>query len=332
MTEDHKTYLDHFVRKLHGFENLERKTILFPIMKKVREESYRSDKVVSSMGEDAAGIVFDEKEENLVLLTTDAITEEFSKKSPWAAGFSSILVGIDDIYACGGIPTAASVIISSNDAKIRDELMQGILEATHRFEVPLVRGHTSDNTSNVGVSATVIGKIKKDHYISAGGAQIGDDIVIIADFEGKVGESSKYYWNTVTYKSKDVVLKKRHIMPFLAREKVLTASKDVSNGGIIGTLLLLLQFSKKGAKIELEKIQSPKGVITTDFTLVDFVRMYLTSAFLVTLPSSKLQQVKELGLKFGLKVFKIGEIVETPKIFFEYKSSVQEFMDLSQFL
>ena len=125
MMVDPGSYLDQFIKELRTFENLERKKMLFPIMKHVRENGYTSKDVIGSMGEDSAGIIVDESGKNLVLLTTDAITEEFSRKNPWAAGFSAIMVGADDIYACGGTPIAASVIISSNQAKVRDDLMGG---------------------------------------------------------------------------------------------------------------------------------------------------------------------------------------------------------------
>ena len=47
-----------------------------------------------------------------ILVTTDRIRTSFIEKFPFGAGFSSILVSVDDIYACGGIPIAASLIIS----------------------------------------------------------------------------------------------------------------------------------------------------------------------------------------------------------------------------
>ena len=329
MTEKNRSFLIRFIEDLRSFENVERKKILFPLMNKIRKNSFRSDAIYSDMGEDAAGIISGERGDELILLTTDAITEEFSKTSPWAAGFSAIMVCADDISACGGTPLAASAIISSDQPQIREQLLNGILEATHRFEIPLIRGHTSDKTSNVGVSATVVGKIKKDHYISAGGAKVGDDIVIIADFDGRVGKSSKYYWDTVTYKTKEELMKKRQLMPEIAQKQVVSSSKDVSNGGIFGTLILLLQYSKKGAVIDLELIKAPKGIITPEFGLSEFVKMYLTSAFLLTLPESNYEEIRKIGEKYGFLVFKIGKISENTQIQFKYKEYTEEFLDLS---
>jgi hypothetical protein len=288
--------------------------------------------IYSDMGEDAASIFQDDSKDELILLTTDAITEELSQKNPWAAGFSAIMVCVGDIYACGGIPTAASAIISSDQAQIRDELLNGLLEATNRFEIPLIRGHTSDKTSNVGVSATVVGTVKKENYISAGGARTGDDIIIIADFDGRVGKSNKFYWDTITYKSKEEIMEKKQVMKIIAENRLVHSSKDISNGGIFGTLLLLLQYSKKGAIVDLELIQAPKDVITSDFPLEDYVKMYLTFAFLVTSSESNFKKISEIGSKFGLSVFKIGKITKNTQIRMKFKEYIEEFMDLSPFL
>ncbi|MBN2156504.1 MAG: hypothetical protein JW776_10720 [Candidatus Lokiarchaeota archaeon] len=331
MSED-RSFLASFIENLQNFENLTRKTLLFPIMDKVRRESYHSNHVFSSIGEDAAGIIFNENSQDLLLITTDSITEEFSKKSPWAAGFSAIMAGADDIYSCGGTPIAASSIISSDQPEIRTQLLNGLLEATHRFEIPLVRGHTSDKTSNVGVSATVIGKIKKEDYVSAGGARNGDLIVVIADFDGHVGKSSKYYWDTVTFKEKDEILRKRKIMSKLAHRKLVSSSKDISNGGIIGTLILLLQYSKKGAVLDLGWLKTPPHLITKEFQLVEFVKMYLTSAFLVTVRSSDYKSVQKLGKEHGLMVFKIGKITENLRIMMKFGNLSQEFIDLTPYV
>ncbi len=332
MTENNRSYLIHFIEDLRNFQNINRKKILFPIMEKIREKSYNSERIFSSMGEDAAAIIHDEHSNEFILLTTDAITEEFSKKSPWAAGFSAVMVCADDIYACGGFPTAVSVIISSDQQYIRDQILDGVLEATHRFEIPLIRGHTSDSTSNVGVSATMVGKIHKDYYVSASGAKDEDLIVIIADYNGRVGKSSKYYWDTVTYKSKEEILKKKQIMQQLAQQKLIHSSKDISNGGIFGTLLLLLQYSKKGAIIDLELIQYPKGLITQDFSLIDFVKMYLTSAFLLTIPQSNFHKIKQIGSEIGLTVFSIGNITNDIRILLKYRNVIEEYMDLTPFI
>jgi len=70
-------------------------------------------RIFSDIGQDSAAIKNDS--DMLTLITTDRIKTSYIENFPLGAGFSSILVGVDDIYACGGKPLAASIIISFKD-------------------------------------------------------------------------------------------------------------------------------------------------------------------------------------------------------------------------
>lgn len=324
--------LSEFKKNIDHFSNIERKKILFPIMQQVRETGFNSPNIYKSMGEDAAAIFFNNpNDENLVLITTDAINEEFSNNSPWSAGFCSILVGIEDIFASGGNPLAASVIISSSNGKTRDELMQGVIDASNKFRIPIVRGHTSDNTKNTSVSATLIGKTLKKDYISAGGAKKGDNLVVVIDGDGQIAKTNKYYWDTVTHKTPDEILKKFSFMNLMAQNHLVHASKDISNGGIFGTLLLMIEYSKKGANINLKDIQIPPKLEKIGYTLLDYCKMYLTTAFLLAIPPENAEKVANLANKSGLISSVIGEITEGSSIILKYAQESEKLWDWTNF-
>ncbi len=321
--------LQYFINGIKEFDNIKRKNILFPIIDKVRNKSFYSPNVYKSMGEDSAALFLNGPEDKeLVLLTTDAISEEFSNKNPYMAGFSAILVGVDDIYACGGEVIAASCIISSQDNEIRIQLLNGLIEGSNKFKVPLVRGHTSDDTKNPGVSATVIGKIKKNNYISAGGAKPKDSIIIIADFDGKVGKANKYYWDTITFKNSDSILRKREIMNKISDMQLANASKDISNGGIFGTLILMLQYSRVGANINIEKIKIPKILQELNYSHLNFSKMYLTTAFILSIPPQNVKKVLDLCKDYDMTGFEIGKIINENNITLEYKGEKDELMKI----
>ncbi len=328
-------FLQNFIKEIRKFNNIKRKEVVFPLMDKVRENSFSSLNVFRGMGEDSAAVLLnpsDPSEDTLVLITTDGIDEDFSTKLPWSAGFCAIMVCIDDIYACGGEAIAASCIISSDDPKKRDELMKGILDATHRFKVPLVRGHTAENSKNVGVSATIIGKIKKEDYISAGAAEPDDIVMIVADFDGKVGKSNKYHWDTITFKNSDELLKKRSVMNSIASLHLAHASKDISNGGIFGTLILMLQYSQVGAEINLELIKLPKLLVEMDYSELDFSKMFLTTAFLLAIPKKNCEKVSGLCKEHDMIGIQIGSITESKMLTFTYKGERAELVNIEDFI
>ena len=80
-------------------KNIIEKKEIDHIVQYIENNSYKSPRIFTDIGEDSASISLDEK---LVLITTDRIRTSYITGYPFGAGFSSILVGVDDIYCCGG--------------------------------------------------------------------------------------------------------------------------------------------------------------------------------------------------------------------------------------
>ncbi len=278
-----------------------------PIIHFVDKNSFKSSKIFSHKGEDSAAINDDKK---LILLTTDRIRTDFIENFPFGAGFSSVLVSVDDIYACGGTPLAASIIISVKDPKICNKLLKGICEGSQKFQVPIIRGHTNIHGKCYELSSTMIGEINKGDYISAGNAQINDKIILAVDFEGKVGKANKFYYDTTTFKDSEIVLKKRRSMNLIAKKHLVNASKDVSNGGIFGTLLQLVKYSKVGADVNINRIQIPPILIENKYDLDIYLQMYLTTSFLLTAPEGNCEETIEIFKEYGLDAQVIGNIIK----------------------
>jgi len=285
---------------------LEKKEIN-PIVQYIDKNSFKSTKIFTDIGEDAASVGDNEK---LILITTDRIRTEFIENFPYGAGFSSILVSVDDIYACGGTPLAASIIISVKDLKTCNEILKGICEGSHKFQVPIIRGHTNVNSKCYELSSTMIGEIKKEDYISAGGAQINDNIILAVDFEGRIGKGSKFHYDTTTFKPSEVVLNKRKSMNVLAKNHLANASKDISNGGIFGTLLQMIQYSEVGADIDINTIVIPPKLRDKNYNLETYIKMYLTTSFILTAKRNDSKKVIEIFKEHGMDAHVIGEIIE----------------------
>ena len=291
--------------------NIIEKKGLTEIVQYIGKNSYKTRRIFSDIGEDSAAVVNDDK---LVLMTTDRIKTSFIENFPFGAGFSSILVGIDDIYCCGGIPLAASVIVSFSDRLIGQQIIEGICEGSQKFQVPIIRGHTNTAAQCYELSTTMIGEIKKKDYISAKTAQINDNIIMVSDFDGKIGKASKFYWDTVTFKDSEEILKKRKAMNVVAKKHLVHASKDISNGGIFGTILQLIKYSNVGADVSIKKIQIPQKLIDLDYTLEDYIKMYLTTSYIITAPDSNSAQLIKIFNEHGLHANEIGTIIKKKNI------------------
>lgn len=288
-------------------KNILEKKEIDPIVQFIDRNSFQSTRIHSDIGEDSAAIKDNEK---YVLVTTDRIKTKFIENYPFGAGFSAILVGIDDIYCCGGTPLAASLIISFRDEVKGQKIIEGVCEGSNKFHVPIIRGHTNTNSKCYELSVTLVGEIDKHNYISAKNAQVGDYIILAVDFEGKIAKANKYYWDTTTFKDSEVILSKRRVLNKIAKKKLVNASKDISNGGIFGTLLQLIKYSEVGANVNINKIERPDILVEKGYKLKDYIKMYLTTSYILTAPKNNCKKVIKHFKEHQITANIIGKIIK----------------------
>jgi selenophosphate synthetase-related protein len=113
--------LEKIAEYIKNNKNIIEKEGLNPIVNYVNAHSFKSSRIFSDIGQDSAAIKNDS--EMYTLVTTDRIKTSYIEKFPFGAGFSSILVGVDDIFACGGTPLASSIIISFKEQSIGQKMI-----------------------------------------------------------------------------------------------------------------------------------------------------------------------------------------------------------------
>jgi len=299
--------LKRLVAEVRGYWGLRRKQPIGRLVSILQEEGFRCPHVLSSIGEDAAAI--DLGGEHLILLSTDAIVPELAQSNPFVAGYAAVMVNVNDIYACGGRPIVAMVNVAFTSMEAGCQFMRGICEAGRKFKVEVVRGHTTPDAAANAVSASVCGVVKKGAYISAGGAREGDSLILAIDLEGRISPNYQYGWDTTFLKSSEEVLSRYEAMRVLGREQLLHASKDLSNGGIVGTTLLLLEYARKGAEMDLDVIPRPQGM-----ELGDWLKMYISTGYVVAAPPGHVEEVLEVFGEHELAASVVGVVNGSRKL------------------
>lgn len=296
------TELNEIIALLNGFEGISRKYVLPEIIRKLREESYNGNSP-HSLGEDSAAIITNSDE--MILLTTDAIVEELCLNHPRAAGFNVVLANVMDIYAAGGTPTSFAVALSYSDQVVGDRIMDGIIEGSHTFRIPIVRGHTNPQGESTYVVGSATGTVKKTEMLTAGGAQEGDQLVLLFDKEGKRGASYKLGWDTVTHRESSEVVTRLAVMNELAATGMVNASKDVSVAGLVGTAGMLVEYSGQGGLIDLDAVEEHRPTII-NFT--DWIRMFISLGFLVSASPEKIATITEIAERHSMTAVVIGSV------------------------
>lgn len=239
--------------------------------------------VLATHGEDAAVIKCGGE---ILLMAADGIREDLVHKDPRWAGYCAVLVNVNDITAMGGFPVAMVNVLSCPDEGVRDKIVEGMKDACEKFMVPMVGGHLHPDTTYSAIDVAILGKTDRSRLVLSTGASEGDLIMFAIDLDGQFTKGVPYSWDTTSRKSKEVVRKQLRTMNKVA--PCVTAGKDISNPGALGSLGMLLEASGKGARVEIDRIPKPRGV-----DLVQWLTAYQGCGFVLTVKPGREQRVKD---------------------------------------
>lgn len=288
-------------RSVKEYDGVRRKSDIGAMVKSLHIDS---PGVVASFGEDAAVI---EWRGDALLLAADGIWSRLMNADPYWAGYCAILVNIHDIAAMGGKPLAMVDILSISEDTIKEKLIAGMRDAALQFGVPIVGGHLHPDSPYSVIDVAILGVAPMGDVIYSSTAKEGDLVVAAIDLNGRVHPSCALNWDTATLRTSGEVRNQIGVMEELGRRHLVTAGKDISNPGIIGTLGMLLEVSGKGARIDLEAIPRP-DLKKHGITFEQWVRMYPGMGFILTLKPENRDSVISLFEKAGMVASTIGTI------------------------
>ncbi|OUJ19205.1 Selenophosphate synthetase-related protein [Methanonatronarchaeum thermophilum] len=295
--------LKRLASELRNFPGVTRKNPIGPLVEKFADHP---ENVIASFGEDAA--VIEVGDEGLVF-AADGIWDKLMRADPFWAGYCSVLVNTHDIAAMGGTPLAMVSICSTSNEGICNRLVEGINTGMDKLNVPMVGGHTNPDCEYNAIDVAIMGTIDLDHVIYSTTANPGDDIVVGIDLEGRVHPSFQYNYDTTTMKDKEILLKQLGSMEKLAQQNLVTAGKDISNPGMVGTAGMMIETCNQGAEIDINSIPKPKNI-----DMIDWIKMYPGMGFVVTTPPEKTEKAIEVFEKSNLTSKKIGKVRDHRKL------------------
>jgi len=91
----------------------------------------------------------------------------------------------------------------------------------------------------------------------------------------------------------------------IAAKKLVTASKDVSVAGLVGTAAMMLEYSGRGGVIDLDEIDRSRP---KEIPLEDWLRMYISLGFLLSTTEEKLDEIRRVAKEHGLSACRIGRV------------------------
>lgn len=315
--------LKSLVNSIKTFAGLTRKYMIGEITQKMQETLITIPshaKVVNSFGEDCAVIDIGD-DENYLLFAAEAMWHTLMEADPQFAGYSSVLVNVNDVTVKGGTPIAILDTLAAISPKIRDQIVNGLKDGCLKFKVPVVGGHLNPDAPFNALTVAIIGMVPKKWLIRSDTARPGDLIVVAVDLDGHFHPLFELAWDTTTHKSIEEVEDRLKAIREIASKRLATAAKDISNPGVIGTLGMLLETSQVGGEIDITKIPKPTGV-----SLEKWVKAYPGFGVILTAPPATVDDCISIFHTHRVAAEIIGKVDDSKILLLtDRKSSVEIF-------
>jgi uncharacterized protein len=206
------------------------------------------------VGDDCAAIP---DGDGFTLFAIEGFMNEFVAADPWFAGWCGVMVNISDVAAMGGRPLAVVNAIWSDGADKASPVLDGMQAASRAFGVPIVGGHTNIRTDRGQFAVAILGRAKQ--LLTSFDAAPGDRLIAALDLRGRYREPFSN-WDAATDAPAARLRGDLDLLPAIAEAGLAKAAKDISQGGVIGTAVMLAECSNVGLTIDLASIPKPDGV------------------------------------------------------------------------
>ncbi|MGZ2383689.1 sll0787 family AIR synthase-like protein [Rhizobium leguminosarum bv. trifolii] len=201
-----------------------------------------------------------------LLFAIEGFMNEFVAADPWFAGWCGVMVNISDIVAMGGRPIAVVDAVWANGEAGATPVLEGMRAASSTFGVPIVGGHTNIRSERGQLSVAILGRAKT--LLTSFDAKPGDVLVAAIDHRGRYREPFNN-WEAATGAAPARLRGDLELLPEIAEAGLALSAKDISQGGIVGTAIMLAECSRVGIDIDVTAIPLPAGV-SLDRWLVTF--------------------------------------------------------------
>ncbi len=206
---------------------------------------------LTPVGDDCAAIP---DGDGYLLLAIEGFMNEFVAGDPWFAGWCGVMVNLSDIAAMGGRPIAVVDALWSDGEEKAAPLLQGLQEASQRFGVPIVGGHTNIRTDRSQLSVAILGRAKR--LLTSFDAKPGEVLIAAIDLRGRYREPFAN-WEAATDAPAARLRADLDLLPEIAEAGLSRAAKDISQGGIVGTAAMLAECSGVGIRIDVCSVPRP---------------------------------------------------------------------------
>lgn len=254
-----------------------------------------------------------------VIACGEALLPAFVAADPYGAGIAAVLTNVNDLAAMGAIPLAiVDTIVGTPD--IAREVLRGMKEAVGWYDVTLAGGHLTVHEGAPALSAFGVGRATG--VLSTTHVAAGQSLIVAACTEGEMRADFPFFrsFDQRSAKLGDDV----RVLAQVAATGACVAAKDISMAGLIGSLAMLLEWSKLGVTVDLATVPCPAGV-----ALSDWLTCFPAYGFLLCAPPDRVADCLAPFHARGLEAAVVGEIDQTGVLSMRAGSAEAAVIDLT---
>lgn len=257
------------------------------------------------------------------LLAIEGMIPAFVEQAPWFSGWSAVMANVSDITAMGGRATAIVNAYWHHDSEAAAEVLAGISAACTAYGLIMAGGHTSQAPGNPAALAVAVTGWARS-LLSTLHVAPGQIIAMAVDLDGQ-WHGDAPYWKAFENDAPQRLRDKLEVIPRLAEAGLLHAAKDISNAGILGTVLMLLEPTGCGASLDLLALPRPAQT-----PLERWLQVFPSYGFVLTLATEDFATVQAAFAVEGLACACIGEVDDSACLNVRLGHEQARFWDLSQ--
>jgi uncharacterized protein len=258
-------------------------------------------------------------DEGEVVACGEALLPAFVAADPYGAGVAAVLANVNDLAAMGATPLAIVDTIVGSPAVAR-EALRGMKDAAEWYDVSLVGGHLTVHDGPPALSAFGVGRASG--VLSATHVAAGQALVVAACIEGEMRTDFPFFrsFDERGAKLADDV----RVLSYLASDGSCVAAKDISMAGLVGSLAMLLEWSRLGVTVDLARVPCPD-----DVALEQWLTCFPAYGFLLCAPPERVDDCLAPFHARGLEAAVVGVIDETGVLALRAGSSEATVIDLT---
>ena len=261
------------------------------------------------------------------LLAIEGMQGKLVNEQPWFAGWCSVMVNCSDIAAMGGRPTAVVDALWSDASQPNHdqwlaELLRGMRDAATHLGVPIVGGHSNTRSTQTNLAVSIMGHANK--LLSAFAAKPGQRLVAAIDHRGQF-QNGSLNWNAATTAPAERLRGDLELLPIIAEQGLADACKDISQAGLLGTSIMLLESSGCGAVINLDSLAKPQQV-----AMADWLCAFPSFGYLLTTDDQRLPALLATFAERGIHAAVIGDLDDSQQLTVSWQGEQRCFYNLRE--